>query len=52
MNKSAMRSGKLKPPQIIDSHCQLHIAPMHCADKIPNVPAAKNIKQTIEKFVT
>ena len=43
INNNAIRSGKLKPPQIIDIHCQLHTAPMHCTVRMPNVPAENEI---------
>ena len=44
MNNNAIRSGMLKPPQMMEIHCQLQTAPIHCAVKMPNVPAEKNIE--------
>ena len=41
INSNAISKGTLKPPQIIEIHCQSQIAPMHCAVRIPNVPAKR-----------
>ena len=41
MKSRAIRRGRLKLPQIIESHCQLNTAPIQCVVSIPNVPAEK-----------